>query len=71
MILIFRSSALTWCLRRPLRGSAGGQVWIGGCDRDCTAAEVRYARADDDMTIAYLVAGDGPVTRYAIVVVSP
>jgi hypothetical protein len=30
--------------------------------------EVRYARADDGVTIAYSVAGDGPVT---IVVVSP
>jgi pimeloyl-ACP methyl ester carboxylesterase len=30
--------------------------------------EVRYARADDGVTIAYSVVGDGPVT---IVVVSP
>ena len=30
--------------------------------------EVRYARADDGMSIAYSVIGDGPVT---IVVVSP
>jgi hypothetical protein len=30
--------------------------------------EVRYARTDDDVTIAYAVIGDGPVT---MVVVSP
>jgi len=38
------------------------------CLRRSLRPEVRYARADDGVTIAYSVAGDGPVT---IVVVSP
>ena len=66
--MIFRGSALNLCLRRSLCGSAGGQVWIGGCDRDCAAAEAHFARADDDVTMAYPVAWDGSVT---MVVVSP
>ena len=42
---------------RPCRpgshlAAARGQVWVGGYDRDCAVVRVRYACADDGVTIA-------------------
>jgi pimeloyl-ACP methyl ester carboxylesterase/DNA-binding CsgD family transcriptional regulator len=45
-----------------------GRAWAVATIRTVLRPEVRYARADDGVTIAYSAAGDGPVT---IVVVSP
>ncbi len=60
-----------WWGRRSAGGLASFHPWVlvwVTTIRTVFRPEVRYARADDDVTIAYAVIGDGPVT---MVVVSP